>query len=420
MTIVASGCAPPPGVAAVEQATTTGLVQVTGFGNDYDHINMWKYVPAGMPANAPLVLALHPCGYTAPLDDFAAKIGWNALADKYKFYVVYPEQIAANNSLYCFNWAGDNTASDGTNQPNNLIRGMGENQEIINMVKKMETDYSIDPSRVFITGFSGGGAQTALMLAVWPDVFAAGASLEGVAYHCTLNKNEVSSPCMNPGKDLTAQQWGDFVRMALPSGYAGPWPRLQIWEGSSDTFVGVDNVNELVKQWTNVLGIAATPISDKVQGNDHAVYKDGAGNVAIESYMISGMSHAVALDPTKGCGTADGNYYVDKGICSTELVAEFFGLQNPPNVGGGSDGGGIGDGGGAGGGGGGGAGGGGGSGGAGGGGGGNWITPGSGGSTPPTACHGCSAAGGGASDAVWAIAVVAVMMQRRRKRNGLA
>ena len=50
---------------------------------------MWKYVPAGMPQNAPLVLALHAC--TQQAADYV-KAGWNTLADKYKFYVVYPEQ----------------------------------------------------------------------------------------------------------------------------------------------------------------------------------------------------------------------------------------------------------------------------------------------------------------------------------------
>jgi len=421
-----SACAPPGGFARLEQAATTGLVQVTGYGDDYDHLNMWKYVPAGMPPNAPLVVAMHPCGFSPQLDDYASKIGWNALADQYKFYVVYPEQIAANNADYCFNWAGDHTDANNMNSPANLTRGMGENQEIVNMVKRMEADYSIDASRVFVNGFSGGAAQTALMLAVWPDVFAAGATMEGVPYHCTLDKNEVSSPCMNPGKNLTGQQWGDFVRADLPAGYAGPWPRLQIWEGSTDTFVGVDNLSELVKQWTNVRGIAATPaMTDKVNGNDHAVYQDAQGNAVIETYLVSGMGHGVALDPTKGCGTADGSFYFDKGICSTALAAQFFGLQNAAMGGDGGAGNGGAGGGGAGGAGGGGAGGtGGGAGGAGGagGGGGNWGSGGfGGGGGGATTCHGCAMGGAAAAGDGWlAIAfalVLAVVVVRRASQS---
>src|SRR5437879_6830981 len=96
--MVLAGCASPDGFGHVEQAATNALVQVTGYGDAYDHLNMWKYVPAGVPPNAPLVVAMHPCGLTAQLNDYASKIGRNALADKYKVYVVYPAPIATNNA----------------------------------------------------------------------------------------------------------------------------------------------------------------------------------------------------------------------------------------------------------------------------------------------------------------------------------
>ena len=73
------------------RAQTTTLVQVTDFGSNPGGLRMWKYVPAGMPQNAPMVLALHAC--TQQAADYV-KAGWNTLADKYKFYVVYPEQTS--------------------------------------------------------------------------------------------------------------------------------------------------------------------------------------------------------------------------------------------------------------------------------------------------------------------------------------
>ena len=51
------------------------------------------------------------------------------------------------------------------------------------MVDKIKADFSVDSSRVFVTRFSGGGAQTALMMATWPDVFAAGATVAGIPYN---------------------------------------------------------------------------------------------------------------------------------------------------------------------------------------------------------------------------------------------
>ena len=62
-----SACAPPGGVARLEEASTTGLVQVTGYGDDYDHLNMWKYVPAGMPPKSRRASATTSSPLTSPL-----------------------------------------------------------------------------------------------------------------------------------------------------------------------------------------------------------------------------------------------------------------------------------------------------------------------------------------------------------------
>ena len=88
------------------RAAAGSIVQVTSFGSNPGGLRMWKYVPPGMPAHAPLVLALHACSQQAA--DYV-KAGWNELADQYQFYVVYPEQTTVNNGLTCFNWAGSNS-----------------------------------------------------------------------------------------------------------------------------------------------------------------------------------------------------------------------------------------------------------------------------------------------------------------------
>ena len=47
--------------------------------------------------------------------------------------------------------------------------------------------------------------------------------------------------------------------------------------------------------------------------------------VRVESWLIKGMSHGVALDPKAGSGKA-GAYLLDEGLCSTIKAAVFFGL----------------------------------------------------------------------------------------------
>jgi poly(hydroxyalkanoate) depolymerase family esterase len=325
-----TGCAAMP-TGELSEADTSQMTQVMSFGTNPGGLRMWKYVPQAVPPNAPLVVAMHACGQQAA--DYV-KAGWNELADKLKFYVVYPEQTTTNNSLTCFNWAGSNSNPlTGENDPANLTRGQGENQSIKQMVDQMKADYSIDATRVFVTGFSGGGAETALMLATWPDVFAAGAALAGVPYHCTTNKNEVYSPCMTPGRNLTPAQWGDYVRNAYMT-FKGPWPRLAIWQGSKDSLVNPDNTQELLKQWTNVQGLSQTPTStDMLNGNARNRFRDPSGRILVETVAVNGMDHGVSIDTKSGCGSA-AQYFYDTGTCSSFYIAEFFGLTTSSDDGG--------------------------------------------------------------------------------------
>src|SRR5687767_13769258 len=153
--------------AAVLLATSTAhaaLTAVPSFGTNPGNLIMYQYVPAGLPTGRPLVLVLHGCSQTAASMENA---GWNKLADQYKFAVVYPEQNTANNPVRCFNWAGEygDTA--------NLVRGQGENASIISMIDKAVATHGSDPKQVYIVGFSAGGAFAAVMLATWPERFAA-------------------------------------------------------------------------------------------------------------------------------------------------------------------------------------------------------------------------------------------------------
>ena len=148
-----------------------------------------------------------------------------------------------------------------------------------------------------VTGLSAGGAMTAVMLATYPEMFAGGGVVAGIAYRCAASMVDAFS-CMNPGKNLTPAALGDAVRAA--STHTGPWPTVSIWQGSADYTVAPMNATELVEQWTNVHGIPATPTStDTVAGYPHAVYASG-GRVLVETYTITGMGHGQPLDPGTG------------------------------------------------------------------------------------------------------------------------
>ncbi|HYO51657.1 PHB depolymerase family esterase [Archangium sp.] len=316
------GCSSPgleeeDGAFQVEQLQQE-LAQVTSFGTNPGNLLMYTHVPAGMPTSAPLVVVLHGCTQTAAAMEGS---GWTAAANLYKFYLVYPQQQSANNSSSCFNWF----------EPGDIARGQGEALSIKQMVDHMKASYSINASRVYVVGLSAGAYMVSAMMATYPDVFAGGAIDAGGPYKCASTSTEAFS-CMGGSVTKTALAWGDLVRNAYP-GYTGPRPKVMIWQGTSDFTVKPVNMTEAMKQWTNVLGIdEQADTVDTVAGYPHKVYRNSSGAALVETFEITNMGHAIAIDPqfsfpgsTTACGTT-GSYISDVNICSTYYQAQFFGL----------------------------------------------------------------------------------------------
>ena len=310
------------GAAAVVRAQPGAgtFEEVTAFGDNPGGLAMFRYVPSPAPAaGAPVVLALHGC--TVSATDFRST-GWEPLADELGFYVVYPQQTSANNPVTCFNWAGE--YGDETN----LVRGRGENQSIVSMVDKMQADFGTDPSRTFLMGHSAGAAMVMVMLATWPDRFAAAGVIAAIPYRCATSVSGAFS-CQSPGRDQEAEAWAELVRAASP--HAGPWPRLSVWHGTSDGIVAPMNQREVVEGWTVLHGIDAAPErTDTIDGHMRSVYGGGA----IESWVIEGAGHGTFVDAASGCG-AVGAYVLDEHICSARHMAVFFGLTGDGGGGGG-------------------------------------------------------------------------------------
>ncbi|QFG22681.1 PHB depolymerase family esterase [Actinomadura sp. WMMB 499] len=293
--------------------------QVTGFGSNPGNLQMFEYVPAGLPSGAPLVVALHGCTQSA--DAYHAHSGWAELADRWGFAVVYPQTTTANNIQRCFQWF----------EPADYGRGRGEAASIVQMVSDAEGRLGSDGARVFVTGLSAGGGMTANLLAAYPDVFAGGSIGAGLPAACASSLLQATSCQMND-QGLTPEQWGDRAR-GLHPGYAGPWPRVAIWQGTADYTVRPVNADELRDQWTDVHGVPRTPSSthDLPGGTTRSVYGG-----AVEVYSIAGMGHGLPVDPGSGaeqCGTA-GAYFLDT-ICSSHHTAVFWGLDGdtePPGT----------------------------------------------------------------------------------------
>jgi poly(hydroxyalkanoate) depolymerase family esterase len=295
-------------------AQATAMTPVTGFGSNPGRLSMYSYLPDGLPAGAPLVVAMHGCTQNATT--YFTDSGWRKYADLRGFALVLPEQTSANDPNACFTWF----------DTVNTTRGQGEALSIKQMVDYAADHYRINKSRVYVTGLSAGGAMTSVMLATYPDVFAGGAIIAGLPYRCATSK-PAAYTCMNPGVDKTPAQWGDLARAANP-GYHGPWPRVAIWHGTADSIVAPINATEERDQWTNVWGVSTTTSgTESLPGTSVELYNDPNGQPAVSVYRVSGMNHGTPVHPGNGtdqCGSV-APYFLDT-LCSSYYLARAWGL----------------------------------------------------------------------------------------------
>ena len=293
----------------------THLTELTGFGSNPGALRMFTYVPKKLPARPALIVVLHGCTQSAASYDLGA--GWSRLAERYGFVLLLPEQTSANNPKTCFNWF----------LPGDTARDRGEALSIRQMVEKTISAHGIDRRQVYITGLSAGGAMTAVMLATYPEVFAAGAIVAGLPYGSASNVQEAFES-MFQGKPRSAREWGDKVRRA--SRHRGPWPRVSVWHGDLDATVKPVNGDGLIAQWRDVHGIVAAPAEDKVDGYPRKVWRRDGVDV-IESFTITGMAHGTPLATETHGGTA-GPFLLEAGISSSYHIAKFFGLTGAARV----------------------------------------------------------------------------------------
>ena len=292
----------------------TPLQEIDSFGSNPGNLRMFSHRPPVLADNPALVVVLHGCTQSAAGYDLGA--GWSTLADRYGFVLVLPEQQRSNNPNGCFNWF----------LPEQSQRDRGEPLSIRQMIEKSVIEHGIDRRRVFITGLSAGGAMTSIMLACYPEVFAAGAIVAGLPYGAAANVQQAfESMFQSPSRP--AREWGDLVRNA--SAHQGPWPRVSVWHGDVDKTVIPSNAREIIKQWTDVHGLARWPSTQaKVDGYPREAWSNAAGDDLVEAYTITNMAHGtpLAIGEAEGACGAAGPFLLQVGISSSYHIAKFFGI----------------------------------------------------------------------------------------------
>lgn len=353
------------------QVQSEGSYQaVSEFGNNPGNLKMYQYVPTDVDKQAGLIVVLHGCGMSA--EGMREGMGWNRLAEKYQFLVVYGEQQQQNHQLGCFNFF---VTEDTT-------RESGEVLSIKQMVDFMKAHHSIDDKRVFVTGFSAGGAMTFALLATYPDIFNKGATIgAAMPYRAETLSNQPQglsgklptkvSHVMrrhlfnpetrqydylvknDPLDKVTPEGWGALVTQAYPSVKA--YPTVMLIHGidtdgklepypkdyDGDKIVHEYNLRDAVKQWTSVHGAdrKADSVEEGFAGNPrliHKIYQQSTvtanPKTVVETIEVKGLGHFIPVDPGQSPyqgGIANKtfpHYSEDVDFYATYWISKFFGL----------------------------------------------------------------------------------------------
>ena len=264
----------------------SGTIEVGGRTRSY-----FVHVPPGYTGKTrvPVVLVLH--GATQSAAGVARMSGMSRMADRENFLAVYPTGTSRLglaptwNAGNCCGYALKNNVDD-----------IGFLRALLN---RLQTDYAVDPKRIYATGISNGAMMSYRAACELSDQIAAVAPVEGAQ----------NSPC-HPSSPVSVIVFHGAADRLVP--FEGGVSPFQLDPRRSDT-----PVPQTVAFWAKQDGCPAPPKHEETAELRIDTYSGCANGAAVALYVIRGGHHiwpGVRMS---------GNH-----VPATEIMWQFF-VQHP-------------------------------------------------------------------------------------------
>ncbi len=263
----------------------------------------------------PLVVVLH--GRPSNAASMSAITQFNAIAARHGFIVVYPDGIE-NQWATHFDLIGSDVRLGGMRS----VAPQNDVEFLTNLADDLRLDFNIDPSRMYVTGFSNGGFMTLRMACSASDRFAAFAEVGAALY------NEMTQIC-GRGRPAPLLLMHGSADPSIP--YGGVTVRNP--EGGDPTRITLSVQNTVAffinRNGCNLAGESATLRELGQSPGTHVIRFTPRGcpdNSQIMFYLVNGGGHT-----WPGVGNLpDSLGPTNMDINAGEVIWDFFSRQRLP------------------------------------------------------------------------------------------
>jgi polyhydroxybutyrate depolymerase len=252
------------------------------------------YVPESYDPSipAPLVITFH--GFVQWPANQMELSHWNDLADEHGFIVVYP-----SGTHFPLRWR----TGGGFSADTDPVRDVSF---ISDLIDKLESEYSIDPARIYANGMSNGGGMTFILSCQLSERIAAVGMVAGAFFYtweeCNPARQVPAIVFHGTDDPIVPYQGGQVGTFKLP------FPALQEWVDELARRSGCDPEPEQLPSFGDVSGIQ---------------YQNCGADVVF--YTISGGGHSWPGGKALPSGLVA---YTTQDIDATRAMLDFF-QQHP-------------------------------------------------------------------------------------------